>query len=414
MSPSHIQASERRQRRNADRGSVVIPLIMRRECRTVLLKKAVIVTFLLSLLLVLGSVLAASFMKHKDAPTNGDKPVSVIGIVGHQIPVAQPYWKEHLLDFRKLPAEKTPESALDDKTVDAVMIPDGTNHWILLADSLNTSLADKIIDGYKDTVIADAVRQQGGNPVRVDQARARADDAVTLKEAGTFNENTSIRVLVAAAGVMILFFAVLLFGGITASSVVEEKQSRVVEVILSTTRPLHLLAGKILGTGAIAIVYTALTVAVGVATAVASGLVSLSLIPFGGIGFILVALILGYLFFTSLFALSGALVSRTEDLGNANLPITLLAIATVYVSSFGFSHLDSTFMRWMAWIPPFNIGAAPLEYAAGNMPWWMVVASMAVLALATVGVIVLVAAVYPRVILRMGARVPLREAFRRS
>ena len=118
---------------------------------------------------------------------------------------------------------------------------------------------------------------------------------------------------------------------------------------------------------------------------------------------LLVAFVLGITFFSSLYAAAGAMVQRTEDLQSTQSPIMLLIFAVLYTPTVFFTQLDSTWMRIIAWIPPFSIGHAPLQYAAGNMTSLQFILSMLFMFALTLIVIRASARIYTTAILYNGA-----------
>ena len=137
----------------------------------------------------------------------------------------------------------------------------------------------------------------------------------------------------------IAFIAVLLaygqlfgYGVWVATGVIEEKASRVVEILLSAIRPRQLLAGKIAGIGLLGIVQLAFIAAFAIGLSVVTGALA---IPATAIGIALVVLVwfvMGFAFYAGLFAVSGSLVSRMEELQNAMVPINLIIFISFFIS----------------------------------------------------------------------------------
>ena len=211
---------------------------------------------------------------------------------------------------------------------------------------------------------------------------------------------------------MVMITAIMMFGGSVASSVIEEKSSRVVEIMLATIRPLHLLAGKILGAGLAGAIMMAAIVAAASVTIIATGLAADFDIPWLAVATLIPFFILGYLLFAALYATAGSLVSRMEDFGAAQMPVLILSFVAIYVPAFGWSQLDSTFMQVAAWIPPASVTTAPLQYAMGNFSGLQLLGSGAVLAASCVIMLLLAAKIYPRNVLRTGSRVTWMQALK--
>lgn len=219
-------------------------------------------------------------------------------------------------------------------------------------------------------------------------------------------------VLTVLSGVAILVYFIILFAGNIGSRVTEEKSSRVVEIILSSTRPLDFLAGKLLGNLVVGLVGTVTVLGGAIIALWASGLLNdfdldLTVLPILTLSFAL-----GLLFFGSLWAAAGAMVSRTEDLASTQTPIMILIFGVIYAPAFGWSMLDSTLMQVLTWVPPFSLSVAPLQAAAGNLSWPMVLLSYAIMAALTVVVLAVVARIYRNAILHNGRKMKWAQAMK--
>lgn len=144
--------------------------------------------------------------------------------------------------------------------------------------------------------------------------------------------------------------ALLGAGATVASGVVEEKSSRVVEIILSTTTPRRLLAGKVLGVGLLSLGQLLVVILAGLAAAVPTGIVDLPHATPGVAGLLALWFVLGYALFACAFAAVGALVSRQEDLASAQLPL-MLVLGIGYVVSIGISDPSSPLAVALTFVP---------------------------------------------------------------
>jgi ABC-2 type transport system permease protein len=128
------------------------------------------------------------------------------------------------------------------------------------------------------------------------------------------------RVVVAVIGVVVLYGLLLLFAQFVAQGVVEEKSSRVVELLLATMRPWQLLAGKILGLGLLGLGQMWSSASSGVTAALALDVVEVPGEVIGTVVTVVAWFVLGYAFYASVFAVAASLVSRQEDLGSVLTP----------------------------------------------------------------------------------------------
>jgi ABC-2 type transport system permease protein len=195
--------------------------------------------------------------------------------------------------------------------------------------------------------------------------------------------------------------------------VVEEKATRVVEVLLATVRPVQLLAGKVIGIGLVGLLQLLLIGAIGLALAVALGTITLPAGALGTIGIVLLWFVLGYAFYASLFAVAGAVVSRQEELQNSTTPLTLVLVASFFVaitSAFGSSTTPLAMV--CTYLPMTAPLIVPLRIATGDITAWQVGLTLAIMLASTVVVVLLASRVYAGAILRTGARVKLKDAWR--
>ncbi|HVW34085.1 MAG TPA: ABC transporter permease [Acidimicrobiia bacterium] len=214
----------------------------------------------------------------------------------------------------------------------------------------------------------------------------------------------------ATLGLIFVFLLLSQYGTWILLGIVEEKSSRVVEVLLSTMRPDQLLTGKVLGIGTVALGQAALIVAValGLAGAVGSDLVR-GTAPVE-VAAVLCWMVLGYLFYCWVYAAGGALAERQEHVQSIAFPLQLPLIVGYIASLTGLgSATTPIFVRILAFLPPTAPFAMPVLVAQGDTTWWQFLISVALTVIATIGVARIAATIYERAILLTGHRVRVRE-----
>jgi ABC-2 type transport system permease protein len=216
---------------------------------------------------------------------------------------------------------------------------------------------------------------------------------------------------VAFVGVLLLYGQLFAYGYWVAAGVVEEKSSRVVEVLLATLRPSHLLRGKILGIGLLGLLQLLL---IGLVALFASNAVGSLEFPSGAIatmGVVLVWFILGFFFYAGLFAVAGSIVSRQEDLQTTMTPLTILIIASFIIGLSATGDPDSTLAVVASLLPFSSPLVMPTRIVLGDAAPWEVVASLAISVVSTAALIPIATKVYSRALLRPG-RVRIRQVLR--
>jgi ABC-2 type transport system permease protein len=244
---------------------------------------------------------------------------------------------------------------------------------------------------------------------QVDQALLQAPLPVEALE--PVNAKHREAASVAFVGVLVLYGQLFAYGYWVASGVVEEKSSRVVEVLLATVRPSHLLRGKIFGIGLLGLAQLLLIGVVGFLTAQAVGTLDFPSEAVATLGLVLAWFVLGFFFYASLFAVAGSIVTRQEDLQTTMTPLTILIVGSFFIGLSATSNPDSTLAVVASLLPFSSPLVMPTRIALGDAATWEVVASIAISVAATAALIPLATKIYSRALLRPG-RVRIRQVLR--
>ncbi|TFD47854.1 ABC transporter permease [Cryobacterium frigoriphilum] len=220
-----------------------------------------------------------------------------------------------------------------------------------------------------------------------------------------------IAYLVALAFGIVFLMSATTFGGTIAQSVVEEKQTRIVEILMSTISVRALLAGKVLGNSIMAfgqIVAIGLLAAGGMAV---TGQRVLLADVGPAIGWFVVFFAFGFVLLAALYAATASMVSRQEDVGSVTSPVLFLTMIPYFlVVFFNDNPLVVAIMSYVPFSAPVSM---PLRIFLGTAEWWEPLLALVVLVASTVVVILLGSRIYSNSLLRMGARVSLRDALKR-
>ena len=214
--------------------------------------------------------------------------------------------------------------------------------------------------------------------------------------------------------VAILIYVIILTYGVRITiGVGEEKASRVVEVLLTTLRPVQLLAGKVIGMGWLAIAQVAAVSGVYLALGYALGSPAVHGAAIGVVIGAAVWLLLGYAFYCTAYAAAGSLITRQADAYNATIPLQIpLILAYVLSYTVIYSSGVSWFYHLLAFIPFTAPVAMPVLIAVGAAPWWQIALSAAITIASTVAMARVAATIYERAILRTGSRLKVRQVLR--
>lgn len=217
-----------------------------------------------------------------------------------------------------------------------------------------------------------------------------------------------LRYLVSLAFGLAFMMSALTFGSTIAQNTVQEKQSRIVELLLSAVPPRALLAGKILGNSVLAFAQTAAIAATAVIGLVVTGQQEVLTLIGTPVAWFVLFFLVGFVLLAAIFAASASLVSRIEDTGPVLTPVMMLVMIPYFlVVLFNDNSLVLTVMSYVPFSAPVGM---PVRLFLGEASWWEPLLSLAILAASAVGVIAIGARIYERSVLRTGRRVTLTEA----
>jgi ABC-2 type transport system permease protein len=226
------------------------------------------------------------------------------------------------------------------------------------------------------------------------------------------NDPTGERTGVAVVGMVVLYTLLILISNFVAQGVVEEKSSRVVELLLSTMKPWQLLAGKIIGLGLLGLAQIVSIAVVGVAGALIFDVVSLPGQLIGTVLTVVAWFVLGYAFYASVFSAAASLVSRQEDLAGVITPMSMLLFVGFFVAFQAASDPASALARITSFVPGLSPLVMPVRMAGGGVPWWEVLLAVVLQVVAIALVVRLGGRIYAGALLRTSGKTKLREALR--
>ncbi|SSC24497.1 Hypothetical protein KLENKIAIHU_3111, partial [Klenkia terrae] len=295
--------------------------------------------------------------------------------------------------------------AVADGDVDAVLVGGAGDDPQVVVESSR----DDAASGIAGTAVGalSVARQLGEQGVQLTPPPAISYDVLDPA-----TEGNGQQVVVALLGVVVLYALYILFGQFVAQGVVEEKSSRVVELLLATMKPWQLLAGKILGLGVLGLIQIVLIAVIGVTGALALDVVDLPGQLIGTVLTVIAWFVLGYALYASIFAAAASLVSRQEDLGSVLTPTTLLLVVGFIVSIQAAQDPGSTVATVTSFVPGMSPLVMPVRIAAGEAAGWEIAVSVALMLVAIALVVRIGGRVYAGALLRTGSKVKLREALR--
>jgi ABC-2 type transport system permease protein len=251
-------------------------------------------------------------------------------------------------------------------------------------------------------------------------ALVQSEVSFNVNELGQGKMNRQISSIVMS---LLLFFATYFYGYGVAMSVASEKTSRVMELLVTATKPSKIILGKSAAMGILGLIQLSLVVLVGVLTykltfpenfAIAGQTLDLSSFTPFSVAMIVVYFILGYSLYAMMNAVSGATVSKAEDVNSSIMPISMIALAAFYMGYFSLLAPEGQ-VSVLASIIPFSAPfSMPSRILAADVPAWQIGASLVALAITIVFIAWLSIRIYSAAVLHYGTRLKLKDLLKMS
>lgn len=216
----------------------------------------------------------------------------------------------------------------------------------------------------------------------------------------------------------LMYFVIMLYGMNVARSIIEEKTSRIFEVMLAAVRPEEMMAGKILGVGAVGLTQVAIWVFVAILAMSRSGGINIAgelirpTLTGQQLAFFFVFFLLGYLFYSCIAATLGAMTNSEQELQQMNIFLMLPLLACFVAVGTMLATPDAMVARVMALIPPFTPLLMYMRVSLGHPHVWEVVLSIAMLLVCIAGLVWFTSRIYRVGVLMYGKRPDIAELMR--
>ena len=296
------------------------------------------------------------------------------------------------------------EQAVSDGDADAALLGEPGAWTLVGTDSVDSSIAGLI----GATVAADAMETNAaaaGTTVSDLTAGSVVDERL-LDADGAANEG--VKLIAGFVFVFLFYLAAILFGYSIANSVVEEKQSRIVEILAAAIPLRQLLVGKVVGATVLALGQMVLFVAIGLIGLTFTDYTSMLPVIAGAAGWYLLLFVIGFVALACLFAVAGALATRAEDVQSTASPVLML----VMVATFGGMLVTGTWQVVASYVPIMSTVAMPIRLVEGTAAWWEPILAMVIALVAAALVISLAERIYRRSIMQTGRKLTYREALK--
>jgi ABC-2 type transport system permease protein len=213
--------------------------------------------------------------------------------------------------------------------------------------------------------------------------------------------------------VMLLYMAVLLYGISVMRSVLEEKTSRILEVLLSSATSTQLMVGKLLGVGAVGLTQILVWVVITVVFAMPALAMQPTLSEFQIAPGVLIAFavffLLGYLLYSTVYAMIGAITTTEQEGQQLQFAVVIPLVLSVFMLTPVVRSPDSPAMVWLSMVPFFSPVLMYARIVVQTPPWWQIALSIVLLIATIAGIMILCARIYRIGILIYGKRPNLPE-----
>ena len=367
--------------------------------------RSYLISTLVTLLLIVGGVVFNAYMSNRGT----DYTVAVTGSQGSsvvELADEAASADDGNTTFEAVNAD-SPEAAralVNEGEADAALLAGADGTWTLVGgEEIDSGLRSPLSEALRLHVINTNAEAAGTSG---EQLLAGSELSEELMDGNA--ENAVLATVVGFAFSFLFYMSAIIFGMAIATSVLEEKQNRVVEILATAIPIRQLLYGKVAGNTVLAMVQLA---AYGGAALLALNLTDTadmvgSIIPASG--WFLVFFLAGFLILASAWAMIGSMASRSEDLNNSSTPVLTVIIAALFAGMFAKGQL----LVIASYVPVISSVAMPIRMLSSEVPLWETFASLAVALAAAYALLRFSEKIYRRAVMQSGGALTLRKAMK--
>lgn len=313
------------------------------------------------------------------------------------------------VSVESMPTVAAAESALEDGSVDAVVVGRaevlyGPASWDWLLDTIYIVLAtDTTQARARELGLSDADVARLSNP------------GIRFRSIEIVDESSEANEVVGTVAAILMFMAIISYGQWIGYAVVEEKSSRVVELLLGAVRPHHLMAAKVVSIGSLGLAQIGLVGGLVIGFGLVTDRLDLPPVTGWAVFWVMLWFFLGYALYGCLYAAGGSIASNSQEAGNTFGPLSMV-LAVGYIAALinMDSVTDTVALRVMSFVPLWAPLTMPARIVRGWAAWWEVGLSLALMIGFTYLVIRVAGRVYQGGVARGARKLGWREAWRSS
>ena len=382
-------------------------LIVKREISTRITGKPFIVSLTVLIILILGAGIGYRMLSESDVFDSKTRIALTPATESYRPALAGLSRQPGMIDLEvtKAPSNEAAEMLVREEKADhALVVTDGSVE-ILSVDAVSPTLEFGLKALAQATTVTDYITELGGQPGEL--AKRMSASSVSVRMLDESKDGFDIARIVPAVFILfILFMAIVTGSGLIAQGTVEEKSSRIVEILLTTVKPFHLIVGKVLGVGSLILINVCALMITGWGALKIAGLslpegiswASLTVWPF-------LFFLVGFFAYAFIYAGFAALASRSEDVQMAIMPVSVFLVIIFYVLYAAVLVVpQSPLLTVLSYVPLVSCFAAPLALLIGTLTWWQALISFVIHITVTCGLAWGAATLYKRSVLNFGAR----------
>lgn len=366
--------------------------------------------FLVSTALMLVLVVAAIGIQFAFAGHTDTKKIAVPNATASKLVTAADRMADTAdakleLQPRQADSAKSVTEMVSDGTADAGLVRSGHGWRLIGKSSRNTDVATYLGQAVQQDAVRRNAAASGTTLAQLQKGSQLPYELLAPND----DDEGAARVGGVVFG-MLFYLAALLFGMAIANSVVEEKQNRIVEIIASAIPLRQLLIGKIIGNTVLALGQVVLLSLVGVGGLLVTDNTDLlgQLAP--GIGWFVPFFLIGFLALAALWAVVGALATRSEDVQSTSAPMTAL-VAIVF---FGGILTTGVFQAVLSFVPIFSTIAMPARVLAGDAAWWEPLVALLIALAGAYAILRFAERMYRTALMQTSHKLSFRQALRQG
>ncbi len=380
-------------------------IVTLREVMVKMRDRTYLVSTLVTLLLIGGSVLFSGYMSSRGE----DYTVAVADTAASEvIAAADDLGKEDdgntTFEAVSTGSEEDALQLVRDEDADAALLRGADGTWTLTGrDEIASGLRGPVSDALTAYVLDTNAAAAGTTA-----AELTAGSELTEELLEGDAENSALAAAVGFVFSFLFYMAAIIFGMAIATSVLEEKQNRVVEILATAIPIRQLLYGKVAGNTILAIVQLALYAGAALLAMNITGAAEMLgfIIPVSG--WFLVFFLVGFLILAAGWAMLGSMASRTEDLNSSSTPVMAVIFAALFAGMFAKGQL----LVVASFVPVISSVAMPIRMLGTEVPLWETLASLALALAAAYALLVFSARIYRRAVMQSGGALTLRKAMK--